>query len=777
MLTKACALLSILTLITWTFSPIARGDQSIILDIILNEEPKGDYVVTMTDDNDFYIRIEDLRQMGFRDPTGTVYEINDERYIALDTMRGVEFKLDEKNLMLRITAAPSLLEVRIVDFMPKRSPKVIDTNDPAAFLNYRLDYSKFNSFVSRQMNLANELGISDNHFLFLTDTVYNQTESDQTFVRLMSNLTYDNLEEKQRGVLGDFFAQSSELASGLNLGGVSFSKSYAIDPYFIKFPQVHFTGAVSLPTEMEVLLDGTSIRHERLSPGEFELENISTRTGGGTMELVLTDPFGREQRIQYPYYAAGNLLKRGLNDYSYNLGYLREDFGLKSFEYGPLAFSGFHRYGLNDYVTIGFQGEASQGIYNLGPIASARLGNLGVLDMAVAGSHNSDNHFGDALSLRYNYQGSQFNAHALLEQFSEDYERISDIRTLEKPKYEISAGIGWGTKDLGFISLDYGKNDQYIGQNQRTITATYSRTLTQRSTLLTTFRQIWEDTSSYDAMILLQYYPGRDTTLSASYEKTKDGQSETVQIQKNPPIGEGFGGRLLVQRSEIDTDQTNQVDAFGQYNLKYGIYTAEVRQEDGTSFYQLSASGGIAYVHGTVGITRPVSDAFALVKVEDLKGVRVYDNYQEVGKTDGAGELFVPNLSSYFDNQISINDQDIPIDRSLSAVEKIISPPLRGGAYVSFDAKRIQSITGKLQIVTEGKIKPVEFYEISMQSDGAELSFPTGQGGEFYIENAAPGIYKAAFNFSGKKCMFDLEIPVSKEPQIDLGAIVCDPNR
>jgi len=758
-------------------SPPARGDQNIILNVILNDEPKGDYVVTMTGDHDFYIRIEDLRKMGFRDPTGSVYEINDERYIALGTMRGVGFDFDEKNLTLKMTAEPSQLGIKIFDFMPGRSPKVIETNDPAAFLNYRLDYSKFNSFVSPQMNLANELGISDNHFLFLTDTVYSRTESDQTFIRLMSNLTYDNLKEKQRGVLGDFFAQSSELGSGLNLGGVSFSKNYAMDPYFIKFPQVHFSGAVSLPTELEVLLDGTTIRHERLSPGEFELQNISTRTGGGTLELVLKDPFGREQRVQYPYYAAGTLLKRGLNEYSYNLGYLREDFGLKSFEYGPLAFSGFHRYGLNDYFTIGFQGEASQGIYNLGPTASARLGNLGVIDSALAGSHNSDNHFGDAFSLSYNYQGRQFNAHALLEQFSEAYERISDILIPEKPKYEISAGIGWGTEDLGFISLDFGKTEQYIGQNQRAFTATYSRTLTQRSTLLTTFRQIWEDHSSYDAMILFQYYPGRDTTLSASYEKTKDGQSETVQIQKNAPIGEGFGGRLLMERSEIDSDQTNLVDAFGQYNLKYGIYTAEVRQSNGDSFYQLSASGGIAYVHGTVGFSRPISEAFALVKVEDLKDVRVYDNYQEVGKTNAAGELFVPNLSSYFDNQISINDQDIPIDRSISTVEKIISPPLRGGAYVAFDAKRIQGISGKIQIVTEGKVKPVEFFEITLESDGTELSFPTGQDGEFYIENAAPGIYKASFNFSGKKCLFDLEIPVSKEPQINLGAIVCDPNR
>lgn len=758
------------------FSPPVRGDQSIILNVVLNEETKGDYVVTMTDDHDFYIRIEDLRKMGFRDPSGTVYEINDERYIALTTMRGVGFDLDEKNLILKITAAPSLLGVRIIDFMPGRSPKVIETNVPAGFLNYRLDYSKFNSLDSPQVNVTNQLGISDNHFLFLTDTLYTQNETDHSFVRLTSNLTYDNMQGKQRAVFGDFFAQSSELGSSLNLGGISFSKTYAIDPYFIKFPQLHFSGAVSLPTELEVLLDGTTIRHERLSPGEFELQNISTRTGGGTLELVLKDPFGREQRIRYPYYAAGNLLKRGLNDYSYNLGYLREDYGLRSFEYGPLAFSGFHRYGLNDYFTIGFQGESSQGIYNLGPTASVRLGNLGVLDVALAGSHNSDNQFGNALSLNYNYQGRQFNAHSLLQQFSETYERISDILIPEKPKYLISAGIGWGTQDLGFISLDYEKSEQYTGQNQRAVTATYSRTLTQRSTLLTTFRQIWEENSSYDAMILFQYYPGRDTTLSASYEKTKDGQSETVQIQRNAPVGEGFGGRLLMQRSEIDSDQTNLVDAFGQYNLKYGIYTAEVRQSNGDSSYQLSANGGIAFVHGTVGLTRPVSDAFALVKVEDLKNVRVYDNYQEVGKTNGAGELFVPNLSSYYDNQISINDQDIPIDRSISAVEKIISPPLRGGAYVAFEAKQIQSITGKIQILMEGKTTPVEFYEIHIQSDGTELSFQTGQDGEFYIENSAPGIYKASFNYSGKKCIFDLEIPVSKEPQIDLGTILCDPN-
>ncbi len=42
--------------------------------------------------------------------------------------------------------------------------------------------------------------------------------------------------------------------------------------------------------------------------------------------------------------------------------------------------------------------------------------------------------------------------------------------------------------------------------------------------------------------------------------------------------------------------------------------------------------GGIAAVAGQWALTRPVTDSFAIVKVDQLAGVRVYANNQPVGE-------------------------------------------------------------------------------------------------------------------------------------------------
>ena len=62
---------------------------------------------------------------------------------------------------------------------------------------------------------------------------------------------------------------------------------------------------------------------------------------------------------------------------------------------------------------------------------------------------------------------------------------------------------------------------------------------------------------------------------------------------------------------------------------------------------RLSAAGGIVYVGGRVGFSRPVTDSFGLVRVDRLEGVRVSLNNQEIGRTDASGEVFLPNLGSY----------------------------------------------------------------------------------------------------------------------------------
>jgi len=179
-------------------------------------------------------------------------------------------------------------------------------------------------------------------------------------------------------------------------------------------------------------------------------------------------------------------------------------------------------------------------------------------------------------------------------------------------------------------------------------------------------------------------------------------------------------------------------------------------------------------VGGAFGLSRPINDSFGLVTVDNLAGVRVYQNNQEVGRTDARGRVFVPEMGSYVENQISIADKDVPMEYSLGEVSRLVSPPLRSGSVIRFEARKYRAVTGKLYAIVDGRIRPVEYHEIRTMVDGKELSFPTGKGGEFYLENLQPGTYGATFEFEGRKCAVELKVPEAEETIVDLGGIACE---
>jgi outer membrane usher protein len=274
--------------------------------------------------------------------------------------------------------------------------------------------------------------------------------------------------------------------------------------------------------------------------------------------------------------------------------------------------------------------------------------------------------------------------------------------------------------------------------------------------------------------VSLIYNPFHKTTVSTSYSRQEDVDTETFQVENAPPFGEGFGGRASYNRTGSDAQATNAFDGFLQYNARYGTVTGRYQSEGSDQTYQASAAGGIAYVARSVTIGRPVNDSFALVDVGDLENVRVYVNNNEIGRTDSSGRLFVPDLASYYKNQVSIDDHDIPIEYTFPEVKQLISPPGRSGSYVLFETSKYRAIIGKIIIKTRAESHLLKLYEISMDVEGKTLTFQTTGEGEFYVENILAGAYRASFIYKQKPCEFDIIVPETEENLIDLGELICE---
>ncbi|MBI5904933.1 MAG: fimbrial biogenesis outer membrane usher protein [Deltaproteobacteria bacterium] len=771
-------------LAVWFVPCALRGADSFYAKIYRNGEDKGEFLVHLRGDRDFLVRSADFPALGLPAPTVPTEEIDGEPYVPLKSVGGLTFLFNEGTLSLEITADPVLLPKRAIDFLPPRQPGVLFPKDTSGFVNYGITYEGGSAREAETVNVTGQAGARKGDFLFLTDGTYGRTDAVRRFVRLDTSVTRDWRENLQRLVAGDHSASSGSLGSALSLGGLGFSKVYRMDPYFLRYPLATVSGMVSLPSEAEVYLGGTRIRTEKLHPGPFELRNVSSIGGRNLVSVVIRDPFGREQRISYPFYFTDVLLGKGLHEYGYSAGFLRERFGEESNRYGAPAFVAFHNYGVSDALTVGGRGEGSRETANLGPVAVFRIRDAGIASFSFAGSANRGGGGGAAGEASHTFQGAAVNTRLFLKWQTRRYAVVADEvqAAADKSRFEIAAGAGYGSRRAGSLSADVESRIMHSGPDRRTAALGYSRTVRDSVSAILSFRRTWERERVNELFAGLTYYPWQESSFSASYRRTGDIGTETLEARKNLPAGEGWGYRVPLERTDSPSLSTTVAAPSVQYNARFGSYAAEyrgVKTEPGgwSGSHRLSAYGAAAFVEGDFGFGRPIPDSFGVVTVGGLEGVRVYHNNQEMGRTDSRGKLFLPSLGSYYENQVSIADKDVPIEYSIREVKKVVSPPLRSGSRISFEANRFQAVTGRLGMRLDGTVSPAEYLELRVTGEGRERVFPTGKGGEFFMEELRPGTYLASVEHKGKRCSLGLRVPQSHEMIIDLGEVTCEESR
>ena len=239
--------------------------------------------------------------------------IDGENYISLRSMPGVSSEFREKELTLNITANPQLLATQTFGVESLGRNDIRKTPyEHSLFVNYALT-AAHSDVETPGFGFSGEIGWRAGNYLFLTDgnTVADATD-ERKFVRLMSSVTHDDREALLRTVVGDFFTPAREFSSGINLGGVSISKLYGLNPYFIQFPMQSVSGNVALPSELEVFVDGQRVRTVRLRPGEFEVRDILGYGGARNVQLVLRDSFGPRPATELFLLFQRSALARGL---------------------------------------------------------------------------------------------------------------------------------------------------------------------------------------------------------------------------------------------------------------------------------------------------------------------------------------------------------------------------------------------------------------------------------------------------------------------------------
>jgi outer membrane usher protein len=739
---------------------VASGPAYLTLDV---NDVVGEPVLVLVEGGDVWVSPRDLATLGLRVEGGVRRDDGGRALVSLRSLApGVSFSLDDAALAVRITADPTLLGRSSLDLRPSMRPPGLETGStPAVFVN-----GSARGTTAGDLSAFGETGLSWSDHLALTSV---SRLPGGSVVRGLSSLTAESPAHLLRYLLGDGVVTADPLGGGPIVMGVGIARDPGIDPYLVRSPLPRASGFARTPSTLEVWVNGALLRTVPVAPGSYDVSNLPVTTGSNDVRLVLRDAFGRVEVVQAGHYQAQGLLAKGLHEFSWNAGAVREGFGVRSFELGDPVIVGRHRLGVTDALTLGGRVEATPHLASGGLTAVVGFP-VGELQLAGAASAKDRAPGGAALvAWRTSLREASFGADLTWQ--SSGYATSSSTgpgpRTLWRAGVNASAAAGRDvTLQLqGLLGrLTDGSDERRLESNA------YLRVGHGLFVQLgATVAETSGGHAQLTALLAILLAPDATTSVDTSAQVTGDTVRKHLGAQRPLPIGEGVGYRV----SADAFGPQDQLSALAQAQASYGRLELGYDRSSEQGVGSLAAAAGLVLLDGKVFATRPLDQSYALVRVPGVPGVRAYLNNQPVGRTDSDGDVLVPGLLPYYGNRMAIADADVPLRYNVGRTERLVAPPRRGGALVRFDVAPLRAVTGRLSLSGGPSAVPPAYGTLYLELEGRTLSSPITADGAFWLEDVPAGAHRARVLWRGLTCALALSVPNGAAGIVDLGELGC----
>jgi|Deesub1362B_J571_1020462.scaffolds.fasta_scaffold00036_38 outer membrane usher protein len=748
--------------------PWALSSEKVILRVILNGQPRGDFILTLTADGDILLRKADLSQIGLR---LTESESIFAEEVSLRSIKGLSFRIDPEEVTLYIEADPHLLVPTRMSLHRERPFKAEYLKTNAFYTNYSISWHADDRFSKGSLRGAFETVLRAGEPLFYSNFSYVHSSTEDRLVRMLTSVTIDRVDTLHRLVIGDFQATSGGLGSAGTFGGIKIEKTFLLKPYLLRYPGLGVEGVLDSPSTVEIYVNDSLVEKLDLPPGEFYLSDLPVTPGAGEIRLIIRDAYGRERIIKRPFYIPSRLLRPGLSEYSLSLGFRREDLGEKSFHYSRLSGLGFYRRGLTEWCTAGIRAEADSETFNLG-VTSVILA-LNTAEVNLEGSISMREHrtgFGGSMAI--NLISRPVKLGLSLRGFSKWYANLSSTDSLRIPALEWAVRLGFSLGKAGYLSATYAETNYRHQTDTRRLSLQYQRHLFRGGSLYIRGSRRWESGQENDLVEFGLLVPlGNGHISSVRVKGEEDGTTAVASFHKNPPRGPGTGYRVQVEgefNSETSLKGNTRLEHHGRnFNL-----SGEYWKSDSTGTIEINLSGSVVMINGELHLGRPIHEGFALVST-GIQDIKVRLNGQYMGETSRDGTLFLSELTAYSENTISVSAEELPLGYSLTEGVRTVAPYYRSGGVVEFSVKRLRAVEGYLYWIQEDRKTPAEFVGLELTINDKTIQSVTGKDGFFYIEDILSGEYPIRLFKGDRECRTSLKVPESEDLIVNVGEVVC----
>lgn len=586
-------------------SAAVMPDTTLYLELVVNGRNFGEAVPVIFRGGHYYLTPEQLNAVGLPTPQSNTPEI------AIDAMDKVKvaYQGDSQRLLIDI---PSewLPQQRVNASTPE------DFNLAQSSLGLLFNYDVYanqgdnNSQPSNvsawtEQRLFDRFGVISNTGIYrtnLTDT--DNVTVDKGYVRYDTQWRSNDENHMLSYTAGDLITGSLAWSSSVRLGGIQISRNFAIRPDLVTYPLPQFAGQAAIPSTVDLYIDNFRMQSTTVNPGPFVIDNGPRINGAGQATVVTTDALGRQVSTSIPFYVASDLLKPGLWDFSVSSGMLRQNYGIRSADYGDPVATGVLRYGATSWLTLEGRTDIAKQLNVAGGGISLRAGNYGVLNGSYSLSHAGDDVLGSGVaptnlnadsatllpsqryggrgnqySFGYSYSNAFFSLNAQRITRSEDYGDLANYKSAYRPSRrtdQITGSLGLGA--YGSIGSGYFDVQDALGERTRLVNLSYSTTVFGNTSFyLSVNREL--GTKGYNAQMVFSIPLGDWGAGSiSSMRDANNVWSQRVNYSRSTPTNGGFGWNMAYANGSGENSSYQQADLIWRTRMmesRVGVYGSD----------------------------------------------------------------------------------------------------------------------------------------------------------------------------------------------------------
>lgn len=727
-------------------------------------------------DDKLWASTQILQKLGFIIPS------NATDIIALDSLPNLKIDYDARQQTLKLVAPLAMLNLDTTVRSTRTNKRPQATASPGMLLNYNV-YGTQTENSAKSLSAYTEIRAFNKHGVLsstaLTTANHAAGSSDNNWnnrsVRLDTNWSQSFPDKLITVRAGDILTGALSWTRSTRLGGLQIGTNFDLQPYRSTTPLPLFFGEATLPSAVELYVNGLKQYSGDVPAGPFELNTAPSFSGAGTAQLVVTDALGQSTTLNFSLYDAHRLLQPGLADWSVELGVVRENYGTHSFDYGDeLAASGTWRYGVNNRFTAETHAEVTSGLSNAGVGGTWLLGRSGgILFVSLAGSDNRGKS-GLQYSTNYSWNNNRFNIGIGATGTNGNYRDVGTQYGSAPARRSEQVSAGYSTQSLGRFGVSYNQIAQAERETTQFASAYWSKSFGRRLSLNANYNHDINDSNNNSAFLSASLSLDRNISFNNSVQYTDDSTVFATDVSRPAPSASGFGWRAQAQhRLEDSEGRDDSTGALAElsYLGRYGRIQAGISSNDNNRASYASATGALVKMGGGLFAARQINNGFAVISTGGIADVPVLLQNSPIGTTNSRGLLLVSPLNAYQDNKIGIDPLALPADLRIDQVSIDATPTDRAGIFVAFGITPVRAAS---VLLTDSSNQPLPLgSQVRLMTNTEVPSTVIGFDGEVYLDTLDEHNVLEVTMPSGETCTVSFEYFKEGDEIPLIGPLIC----